>query len=298
MLLLQQMTVLFIIMIIGYFSARKGILDERTCGQLSALVVNVANPALILSGSLESGQVQGTKLLAVLGLAAGLFVVLIGITWVVPSIIRIPRDKAGIYRVMSVFSNIGFMGFPVVQAMYGSEALLYASLFVIPYNLLIYTYGIAVLGEKSGFSLKKVCNIGVVSCIVSAAIALLHLELPDFAGQTITYISSLTAPLSMMIIGASMLGVQAKTLFGDKKLLGFTFIKMLVIPILGVLALKPFIKDEVILGICMVVLATPVGNMTAMLAQRYDGDFPLASRAVALTTICSVLTIPLVSVFL
>ena len=89
--------------------------------------------------------------------------------------------------------------------------------------------------------------------------------------------------------------MDIKKLFMDGKLLLFSVLKLLVIPVLGVLLIRQFVDNEIICGVCMVMLATPVGSMTAMLAQQYDGDYEMASRGVALTTILSVATMPIVS---
>lgn len=206
---------------------------------------------------------------------------------------------------MTVFSNIAFMGFPVIAALYGNGALLYAALFTIPYNVLIYTYGIAALqtGEKKGsfkesVSLGRILNVGVIACVLTMVIYLCSIPVPAFIKSTITNLSNLTAPLSMMVIGASLATIDLKKLFTDARLLLFSFFKLLVIPIIGMLIIRQFVESEVICGVCMVMLATPVGSMTAMLAQQYDGDYEMASRGVMLTTVLSVVTMPLVSMLL
>ena len=203
---------------------------------------------------------------------------------------------------MTVFSNIGFMGFPVISALYGSGALLYAALFMIPYNVLIYTYGISAMsigkkiGEKKGsWNPGRIFNIGVVACVLTIIIYLTGIRLPEFVEKTVTNLSNLTAPLSMMVIGASLATFDLKKLFLDARLLVFSMIKLLMIPVIGMLIIKQFVSSEMICGVCMVMLATPVGSMTAMLAQQYDGDYEMASKGVALTTILSVATMPLVS---
>ena len=301
MLLLQQMIVLFILMILGYYMRRKEIISDETCRSLSWIVVNIANPAMILSGSVNSEQgIEGSELIMTMMLAIGIFAGLILVSLIVPLVLRVPRRSVGAYRVMMIFSNIGFMGFPVISALYGTEALLYASVFLIPFNLLIYTYGILALKTndetKGKLDLKKVLNIGVFSCILSIILSFIQIPMPSFVKTTVSTLSNLTAPLSMMVIGASMATIDVKKLFTDVKLLLFSALKLIVVPIVGLFILKTFIQSEMILGVCMVMIATPVASMTAMLAQQYDGDYELASRGVALTTILSVITMPLVSI--
>lgn len=304
MLLLEQMVVLFLLMGVGFYCYKKGIITDETSKKISAIVVNIANPAMILTGCMSDEKIEGEELLMVAVIVIGVYAVLLVLASLLPYILRVEKKSRGTYRAMTIFSNIGFMGFPVISALYGSGALLYASLFTIPYNILIYTYGIAAMspqsegGEKSKIPLERIFNIGVIACMITIVVYLLQIPVPAFIKSTTTHLSNLTAPLSMMVIGASLATMDLKRMFTDVKLLIFSVIKLCVIPLVGVLIIRQFVDNEVICGVCMVMLATPVGSMTAMLAQQYDGDYEMASRGVALTTVLSVVTMPLVSMIL
>lgn len=302
MLLLQQMIVLFILMGVGYLCYRKEIITDEVSKKLSAIVVNIANPALVLSACMGENKIQGRELLMIAGIVIAVYTALLLLALVIPRILLVDRESRGTYQAMTVFSNIGFMGFPVVAALYGNEALLYASLFSIPYNVLIYTYGVAAMAKvedkeklKGFLSLQKIFNVGVIACIITIVVYLLRIPVPQFISATTTNLSNLTAPLSMMVIGASLATIDLKKLFTDGKLILFSAIKLLLVPVAGVLIIRQFVDNDMICGVCMVMLATPVGSMTAMLAQQYDGDYEMASKGVALTTILSVITIPVVS---
>lgn len=300
MLLLQQMIVLFVLMLIGFFVSKKGYISDATFKQMSWLVVYVACPAMVISGSVNSGKMmEGQELFAAMGLTLAIYAVLILLGLITPFILGIPKEDRGVYKVMMIFSNIGFMGFPLIGSLYGAEALLYAALFQIPFNVLIYTYGILVLKKKTDdnekLDLKKIFNIGVICCIISIVIALFQIETPDFVKTIVSNLSNLTAPLSMMVIGASLTKIRFKDLFTDIRLLLFCGLKLIVIPVVMLFVLKQFINNTMVLGVCMVILSTPVASMTAMLAQQHDGNYPLASKGVAVSTILSVLTMPLVA---
>ena len=149
MILLQQMMVLFIIMMIGFVCRRIGLIRAEGSKMLSGIVVNVANPALILSSSAnKESSIQGRELVITLGLAVCFYLIFLVLAEIVPRVLRVSKEDLGVYKAMTVFSNIGFMGFPLLSAMYGSEALLYASLFTIPYNILIYTYGVSSMSKE------------------------------------------------------------------------------------------------------------------------------------------------------
>lgn len=301
MLLLQQMIVLFILMGIGFLCCKVQIITDEASKKLSAIVVNIANPAMVLGGCMGEERIEGRELLTTAVLVAAVYTVLVILSVVLPLLLRVEKKSRGTYQAMTIFSNIGFMGIPVVAALYGSGAVLYAALFNIPYNILIYTLGIAAMSTredtnwKDSFSVKRILNVGVIACIITIIIYLLKIPVPGFIKVTTTHLGNLSAPLSMMVIGASFASIDMKKLFTDGKLLLFSAIKLLVIPVLGVMLIRQFVDNDIILGVCMVMLATPVGSMTAMLAQQYDGDYEMASRGVALTTILSVVTMPVVA---
>lgn len=307
MLLLQQMFILFMLMMVGFICKKTGIITTSGSKVISGVVVNVANPALILSAGInKKDTIEGKNLILTVILAVGIYVFLIVCAKIVPKVLRIPKTDAGTYEVMTVFSNIGFMGFPVISAVYGNDALLYASFFLIPYNVLIYTWGIVSLcsgkdsdgGDKKKIEWSRIFNIGVIACLVTIVAYMLRLQLPGPITSVVDHLSELTAPLSMMVIGASMTDMNVKELISDVKLLLFMFIKLLIIPVVGVSIIKLCGIDMKLVGVCLIMLATPVGSMTAMLSQQYDADYELASKGVALSTVLSVVTIPLLSFLL
>lgn len=302
MALLGKMAVLFIYMMLGYFCYKKGYLDAKASKTISFVVLNLASPALVISGTVNrSGDIEGGLLPTVLA-TIGLYIGLIIVSIFIPYLIGAPAKNRGIYRLMTIFSNIGFMGFPVVQAMFGDDALLHVAIFQIPYNLLIYSYGIYELtkgqpdenGEKTSFQWKKLINVGMIASIVTIILYAARVETPAFFNETCAGLGALTAPLSMIVIGTALAKIPLKSLFTDVRLIFFTALKLVVIPILGMGIARLFLKDQMLLGVVMVMIATPVGSMTAMLAEQYGGDTELTSRGVALSTLLSVLTIPLV----
>ena len=352
MVMLQQMTVMFLMMAVGYLCYKKQILTEEVSKKVSAIVVNVANPCMILSSSLTDQQMRGKELLQTLLIVVLMYAFLLVVAQLLPKILRIRKESRGAYAAMTVFANIGFMGFPILSVMYGNGALLYGSVFQIPFNILIYTYGVAVLTrrpdtyekaepdgkpeldgktEMTGKTgkcqnvqsitetvnekfenkesnreqhgkiqeiaevVKKIFNIGVIACIAAMLLYFLQAPVPSFLQAFITNLGNLTAPLSMMIIGASLAQMPLKELFLDKKLLLFSLVKLLLLPAVWMIMVNRVAEQEILRGVCLVMMATPAGSMTAMLAQQYGGDYETASRGVALTTVLSVITMPLLA---
>ena len=328
MLILQQMLVLFFIMLAGFFAQQKQILDEDACKKVSWIVVNIANPAMILSSVTGESRIQPGEIAVTILIALLMFLSLMILASFLPVVLHVDKSQYGVYRVMTVFSNIGFMGFPILSALYGKESLLYAALFVLIYNVLIYTYGILCLNPKPGdgkegresegtvnlpscsacppagsmaiwqwfaASGKRIVDVGVLASLGALVLYFGDIPLPGMLVQVFEMFADLTAPLSMMVIGASFGQMSLKDMAGDVKLLVFSAVKLLAVPISGMWVVSRFVDSPVLLGVCMVMLATPVGSMTAMLAQQYDCDSELASKGVALTTLLSVAAIPLVA---
>ena len=140
-----------------------------------------------------------------------------------------------------------------------------------------------------------ILNVGVISSLLAIIIYVSGIRMPSIITISAKHLSNLAAPLSMMVIGQSMIHISPKELFGDVRLLLFSLIKLILVPVIGVSILKLFIQDQMIINVCYIILATPIGSMTAMIAQQYGGNYSLSSRGVALSTLMSVVTIPLVS---
>lgn len=299
MILLQQMLILFFYMMIGYWAKKKGFFGAEASSTISWIVVNIANPAMIISSVINGeSSITGKELINTAILACISYAVLLVLAEILPRIFKTNGKTRAAYKIMTVFNNIGFMGFPVISAAYGPDALLYAAIFVLPYNILFYTYGITVTtsGEgKTKINLKQILNIGSVASILAVVLYVAQIPMHDMIKTPMASLSGLTSSLSMFVIGISLSNMKIRELFTDFKLVGYTAIKLLVIPVIGTVIASNFIHNQMLLNVFMIMLATPAGAMTAMLAQEYDGDYELASKAVALTTVLSVITIPIVS---
>ena len=303
MIMLRQMAILFIIMMIGLLANKIGILTKEVSKKISGLVVNVTNPCFIVSSVLNGTEsINGSNLVTMAIIAVAMYACLMLLSIFVTSILCIPLTSRGTYKAMLVFGNIGFMGFPIVSGLYGNEALLYAAVFMLPYNVLIYSYGVRVIKseqeDNDGFSLKNVINPGVIAAVVAIILYLTGLRMPYIVSEPIKMVSNITAPLSMMVIGASFASVKLKELFCDYKLIIFSVVKLMLIPIVGVVIVKLFVEDSCMQGIVLVMLGTPVGSMVPMLASEYGGDCELSSRGVAVSSILSIATLSILFIIL
>lgn len=298
MILLKQMIVLAIMMGIGYFLAKKDILDPKTSKKLSWIVVNICNPALMISAALAENTLPKETLLKSVYVAGGFYLILLVLGFFLPYILKDKTNK--VYSMMLVFGNVGFMGYPVLASMYGPEAVLIASIFNIYYGVLIYTYGIMIISGKKFEvkNLKMLFNSGIVAAVIEIIIFVTGIKLPEFMTKSFDMVADLTAPVSMMIIGATFVGLSLKKLIKDWRIMVFSLIRMIIVPI----ALFPLFKlcseDEMFIGVCLVMAAVPVGSMNVMLANQYGGNTETSSKGVAFTTLISVVTMPLLFMLL
>lgn len=297
MVVLEKMLLLFAYMLIGFFAGKTKLLKEEFFSGLSTFIVMIGNPALILSSVMGKYQRPPLQVLyQTMGIAIVMFAGLIVIASVLPYFFPMRKEEYGVYKIMCVFSNIGFMGFPVILSLYGKEGLLIGSLFLLPYNILIYTYGILTIQDHAKshrFSLRKVINPGVIACIATILLFCLKQNVPAPVADFTETIGDMTAPLSMIFIGESMVTCSLKKIVTNRKLFLFLLIKLVAIPAIVIGGMQYIISDQRMLGILLIMLGMPVGSMAVMLAKEYKGNVEVASEGVIFSTLLTILTIPL-----
>ncbi len=306
---IQQMLVLLVMMLIGYIAFRLDWLDENACGKMSKIVVNVCNPCLMIYGVLgKEAGLEGSMLFQTILLVIVYFGLLILISGPMAFVLRVKKGYYNLYRLMIIFSNIGFMGIPVISSIYGKESILLIAFYNLVYSLLIYTYGIqlaskSALTERGESAKEKVqwsqlINPGVMSCVAAITIFAFGINVPDSVCTFFDYVGNAVVPLSMMLIGASVAQGGKKEFFLDKKMYAFTVIKMLAIPISAALLLRFLPWPAMVEGVFVLMLAMPVGSIVVMLAAERGADSLECTKGNLLTTLASIVTIPIVVAFL
>ncbi|TCT15324.1 hypothetical protein EDC18_10328 [Natranaerovirga pectinivora] len=297
-LIFNQLLVLFSLIFLGYILNKLNILDLHTNKKLSSFVVNVSAPALIIA-SMSDPTIdrQEINLLLIIFIASICYIFLYILTLFIPKLIKVQTEDYGIYKFMIMFSNVGFMGFPVIASIYGREAIIYASLFNLPFYLLIYTLGIYFVSlhseKQMNFNWKLFFNAGVVAVIIGVGLLLTQLRLPRFLEDTVNMIGDLTTPLAMLIIGVSLANIPMKSVFMNTRLYIFSFLKLVVFPIIIWLALRAVLDNQLLIGVSVVIVGMPVAANAVMLSNEFGGNEKLASEGVLMTTLFSIITIPL-----
>ena len=224
-----QVLILFILILIGYFIRYRNLIDKSFTSKLSNLILSIFLPALIINSmqiNFEPSIIN--KIIIIILLSFITYLISYLIAYSLKFIFKSDKD-IGVYQYAVMFSNVGFMGYPVVQSIFGSDALFYASIFNLPFNLLIMTLGVYLLcrGNKNyDFSIKSFVNPVVVSILIGFILFIFRIKLPVFINNTLELLGDLTTPLSMLIIGSMLCESPAKECFFNKKLYLIVFIRL------------------------------------------------------------------------
>ncbi|RGG94403.1 AEC family transporter [Coprobacillus sp. AM26-5AC] len=298
MVVFQTMLKLFLLLVLGFVLFKCHIFDEYTNKKISALIVNVASPMLIISSI--AGVEGSNKSIVFLMIGAGIlmYIGFIILGKIINRIFPFPKKDWPVYECMVVFANTGFMGYPVLLDVFGQEAVFYASLIHMAFNFFVYTYAIMCLtkGDDSEFKLnfKQLLTPGIILIFVGIFIYLFDIQLPSVLMDTINSVGSLTAPLSMMMIGSSLAVYPIKDSFTDWRSYVFAFVRLMIVPFVTMIMCRLLHIDAYYANITIITNAMPVGSMVLMLATQYNANVKIVTRNIIVSTLLSVITIPIV----
>lgn len=298
MVVFQTMLKLFLLLVLGFVLFKCHIFDEYTNKKISALIVNVASPMLIISSI--AGVEGSNKSIVFLMIGAGIlmYIGFIILGKIINRIFPFPKKDWPVYECMVVFANTGFMGYPVLLDVFGQKAVFYASLIHMAFNFFVYTYAIMCLtkGDDSEFKLnfKQLLTPGIILIFVGIFIYLFDIQLPSVLMDTINSVGSLTAPLSMMMIGSSLAVYPIKDSFTDWRSYVFAFVRLMIVPFVTMIMCRLLHIDAYYANITIITNAMPVGSMVLMLATQYNANVKIVTRNIVVSTLLSVITIPIV----
>lgn len=291
-----QMLSLLIMIGSGYLVAKKKMIDDHTNSQLSEIIVKLLNPLLFFSSAANSVGLIPLRTMGLTALiAVGMFVIFIIVGVLLAPFFDQHPDQRKIFQMMFIFSNLGFIGIPVVSSILGSEYVVYVTEFLLVYNLVFYTYGVAVMdGHFNMQSLKAMINPGTICSLLAIAVIVFEIEIPEFIKTAITYLGNAASPMALILVGFTLAHSDLKKVFGEPRLYIFSLIKLLILPLLMLPLLRMVTKDQALISVCMVLFAMPTGNMPLMLGNQRGIDGSTCSASIILTTILCVCTVPVV----
>lgn len=302
MAILQQMVIFTLLIGVGVIARRTGVVTPKNIPQFTSLVFNYAMPAIILSGvTTEQAHIEGKELLMVLIAAIATLGLLIICSLFLTKLLRYEKSSQGVITVMTTFTNISMMGVPMIYSLFGPAAMIYITVFLLPYNLLFFSFGYYIMSDKNSnkfnwSSFRETINPGIVACLLALIIYITNINIPYIISQPIKMLGAVTGPLSMMLIGSFLFDMNWKSVFSDVRIWIYTLLKMIVIPVIIMLIMKQFIINPLLLGVLLAAVSTPVGAGIPLLAQVINKNaYPLALKGATFTTLAAVITMPIVA---
>jgi len=297
--LVSRVMAIFLLIVIGYIARKAKVLNKDLVRGLSGFILNVAIPFTIIAGFDRS--IPKTALPDLL--STGLWAILLhGMAIILSTVAygKLPDAERKVVSYGTVFSNCGFMGFPVVASIYGKIGVMYASIFVVVFQTFIWTYGVALFsgGRAWGKLAKALINPGIISVIIGAILWFLPFDLPVFMSDAVGFMSDLTTPLSMVVVGASLAEVPLKGLAKGWELWLGTAARIVLMPLVSLGMMRMLGVSGLPAKVAVFLTAMPVAAQSVMFAERYNADVGLASRLVFVTTVLSAFTIPLFALIL
>lgn len=299
--IVTQMLMIFGIVLVGLFAAKRNLWSGELDRKLSVFIMNVSMPALILASVMgDELAFDNEELLSLGAVAVITYVVLIGAAWVIPHVWHVNQSREGLLRFMVVFGNVSFIGYPVCDAVFGPKAVFCASVLNIPFNLLIFTVGVSFINggkARSAFSPKLVLSPCVVASLIALVIAVARLQMPAAVGQWFHLLGDLTIPCALLIIGSSLSNIPVRDMLGNRFVYAVAALRLVVMPLFVGLCLRLLGIDPFVSNVAVVLSAMPVATNGIMLCLQYGKDERVMTQGLFLTTLFSVVSIPMLAYF-
>lgn len=290
----QNVLTLFLLIGVGVLCAKTRLLGEKAVKAMADLVLYVATPCVIIKSCIREFDPAMLKgFLVVIAVAAVNHALLIVVARLVFRNKEESRRRT--LRCATVFSNAGYMAIPLQQAILGDVGVFYCAAYVIVFNIFLWTYGVTEMrGDGKGLSLRQIAlNPGVIGVAVGLVLFLFSVPVPTLLADGIGHMAALNTPIPMIIIGYYLTQTNLKTALTDGvgwlsiglRLVGMPLVAMILLLLCGV-------RGDVLTA-CMICIATPVATACTMFATKYDRDPRLSVNLVSVSTLLSIITIPL-----
>lgn len=293
---ISQVLVLFLLMLCGLLAVKARWINDAGLQGLNKLVIYFSSPFLILSKLQQDASPSLLPELIDVFWMGGLAIVLCGLIGLL-IFQREKEDRKKIFIGMAMFSNAGFMGFPVLISAFGEEKLIYGIIYVAIFNVLLWSVGVLIF-DKHALSLKKIVTVPtLLASVLGVILFLCNIRLPAMVNQTLELLGDTTTPVAMFVVGARLSQLRKEDIT-DMKLLLACALRLIVLPLIiyfltGLLGATEMVRTTVTLCTAM-----PCAAVQVIHAETYHGNAPLASRGVALSTALSIATIPVLLTFL
>jgi len=281
----------------GYLAHRLGYLGGEIDQKISKIILNITMPCLILGSVISGSDLPDTAIiLSLLWTSAIFYGIQIVVAMAAAPLLGGTPAQRGVWRYGLVFSNSAFIGYPVTVALFGSDALFYAVILVLPANIMSYTLGVLMLKGARRFRRKQLVSPCVIAAVLALFLVLTRIHLPSLTGELLNFVGDVTVPLSLLVVGSLLAGLPMKRIFASPRLWILTVLRLLVLPAILWAVLSWLGVDALVRGVAITLMAMPIAINGTMLSMEYGGDTECMAQATFLTTLVSIITIPVVAV--
>ncbi|NLK75502.1 MAG: AEC family transporter [Clostridiales bacterium] len=293
---LNQIIIMFLIIIIGIICYKIKLIDNDMNKKLSDVVLMLINPLVLFVSyqrEFEKDLLQGLIISIILA-------VIIHVLGIIISICLIrgkdKKDKISIERFAAIYSNCGFIGIPLANGLFGGEGVFYIAAYVTVFNIFLWTHGVIVMTGRSDWKAlgKAILSPTIIATIIGVVLFILQIKLPNPMFEAFNYIASMNTPMAMLVSGVTIAQTNVLKLFIKPRMYYLTFVKLLVIPVLVMLIFSLFSIPEVVSRTSILAVSTPTAVSVTLFSLRYGKDHIYSSEIFAMTTIFSAITIPLI----
>lgn len=295
--ILENMALLVIMLALGYMCVKLKLVGPEFNKGLNKLVINILLVGLILGSVINKDLgMSRSDMLFCLGMMTIMQVLCLVIGILARRLPGLKNGDGGVYALLVAFSNLGFIGVPVIASVYGDSAVFLVSLGNIPFNILLYTVGILLLqddGSRQKIDIKRMINVPIIATLAATVIFLFNIPMPALIEDAANMLSDACVPLSMMCVGLSLGNVSLKKTIMNPRIYIVNFLRLIVCPLLVWLIMRVFVSDPVMLGSIVIVAACPPAVVCTIVAMENGRDGVESSELICLGTLLSMVTIPL-----
>ena len=297
--IINQVLILTLIILVGFYARKRNIINEKISKGLSDILLEITLPLLIIS----SFNYKFSRDMMLGSVKIFIYSFIIHIVLIFSSKIflcRFKGDKQKILRAVMIFSNSGFMGYPVIESIYGKIGVFYTAIFNVPFNLIFFSYGAMLFSgrkDKKGV-LKAFASPGNIAVYIGLIIFIFSINIPKPIYSAINMVGSMTTPLSMIIVGSMLAEQKAKEVFSEISIYYVSLLRLIAAPLISFAVLKLIHADALLIQISVMIEAMPGAVLVAVFAQKFNLDAKYASKAIFITTFLSIFTIPIVYMLL
>lgn len=290
---------LFLIMLIGVYGSKRKIITPIINKGLTNILLEISLPCLVVSSFIfDMDDELKSNIIKCFIYSPIILVITIIVSYI--ALYPIKSDKKIIMQFANVFSNCGFIGFPIIYSIFGSEGVIYASIFNMFFTISVWTYGVILFNgniDKKDMN-KVLLNPSIIAVIIGLIIMIFKINIPDVLYSTLDLVGGLTSPLSMIIIGVILGNANILKYLKDYTIYYSSLLKLIVLPCVLILVSRIINDTSIVSQTLIIITAMPAAAMTSILAENFDKEKEYSAVIVFMTTLIFLVTFPILLKFI